>query len=419
MGMASMRRALCLASVVLTLVAVPAARAQYSNDAVTGASGGGGGVTSIATACGVSGGPITTTGTIQGAAVIRAATGTTDTILSSDCGKLVTESNAAPVAVTLPQATGSFAAPFFYTQINSGAGTVTITPTTSTINGAATLVLTTGQSADIASDGTNYVAALGKGGASVSAANPTATASDVAVNGVAASFLRSDGAPAVQKGSNAQFGLAQGDNITASMTGGLVSTKGLDHPGYRANIYYALFPHITASSASGAPTAATAYCSVGRIGGASKVTISSLVFRVSTAGTSNAQLAIYNSDFASGINRPGTLIANTGNININGVTGSIAGTFTGVQINPAWYWYCLQVNDTAVRYNIVSGTAMPEAIYVGSATLTGFLTPGPATGVSTTTGIGAFGTWPSFVGATFNETTALGPQVAVLFSSVP
>jgi hypothetical protein len=91
---------------------------------------------------------------------VNAQTGTTYTVLGSDLGKLVTLSNGSAIAVTLPQATGVFAAGFFFYASAIGAGTVTITPTTSTINGAATLVLATGASAFIVSDGTNYTAAV-------------------------------------------------------------------------------------------------------------------------------------------------------------------------------------------------------------------------------------------------------------------
>lgn len=59
-----------------------------------------------------------------------------------------------------------------------------------------------------------------------SAANPTATASDVAVNGSAVTYMRSDAAPAVQKGSNAQFGLVKGDGTTISVTGGVATVVG-------------------------------------------------------------------------------------------------------------------------------------------------------------------------------------------------
>lgn len=92
---------------------------------------------------------------------VRAVTGTTDTILSTDFSKMVTYSNASSIAVTLPQAgSGSpaaFVSGFYFDVQNLGAGTVTITPTTSTINGGATLVLLSGQYTTIFSNGTNYV----------------------------------------------------------------------------------------------------------------------------------------------------------------------------------------------------------------------------------------------------------------------
>lgn len=88
--------------------------------------------------------------------VVNAQTGTTYTVLATDHGKNVTHTNAAAIAVTLPQATGSFADGFWYYTKNLGAGTVTITPTTSTIAGGATFALTTGQWALVVSDGTNY-----------------------------------------------------------------------------------------------------------------------------------------------------------------------------------------------------------------------------------------------------------------------
>jgi hypothetical protein len=86
---------------------------------------------------------------------VNAQTGTTYTFLATDYGKLVTFNNAASIAVTLPQATGSFN-PWGTQVVNLGAGVVTITPTTSTICGASTLALAQNQSAYIVGDGTNY-----------------------------------------------------------------------------------------------------------------------------------------------------------------------------------------------------------------------------------------------------------------------
>src|SRR6516164_1600580 len=87
---------------------------------------------------------------------INAQTGTTYTVVSGDQGKLVTFNNASPVAVTLPQATGSFTTGWSATFVNLGAGVVTITPTTSTFNGASSVVLQKNMGCTAASDGTNY-----------------------------------------------------------------------------------------------------------------------------------------------------------------------------------------------------------------------------------------------------------------------
>jgi len=48
------------------------------------------------------------------------------------------------------------------------------------------------------------------GGSGSTGANPTATASDTAVTGVATTFMRSDAAPAVQKTSSSVFGACEG-----------------------------------------------------------------------------------------------------------------------------------------------------------------------------------------------------------------
>jgi hypothetical protein len=93
---------------------------------------------------------------------VNAQTGTTYTVLSSDRGKLVTLANAGAVAVTLPQAGATFPVGWWAEFSNQGAGTVTITPTTSTINGGASITLSMHQSITIISDGTNYYALTGK-----------------------------------------------------------------------------------------------------------------------------------------------------------------------------------------------------------------------------------------------------------------
>lgn len=87
---------------------------------------------------------------------IDARTTATETIASSDRGSLVTLSNGSAIAVTLPQATGNFGNNFNVGICNIGAGTATITPTTSQVNGKTTLQLTTNRCAYLYGDNTNY-----------------------------------------------------------------------------------------------------------------------------------------------------------------------------------------------------------------------------------------------------------------------
>lgn len=62
--------------------------------------------------------------------------------------------------------------------------------------------------------------------AGATGANPSATASDTAVNGSASTFMRSDAAPAVEKASATQFGIVKVDGSTITETGGVISATG-------------------------------------------------------------------------------------------------------------------------------------------------------------------------------------------------
>lgn len=90
---------------------------------------------------------------------VNAQTGTSYSVLTSDFRKLVTTSNASSIAVSLPQGVSpDFPAKWFFFFLNKGAGIATITPLTSTINGAASLAFNQNEGAIIFSDGTNYIA---------------------------------------------------------------------------------------------------------------------------------------------------------------------------------------------------------------------------------------------------------------------
>lgn len=138
---------------------------------------------------------------------VRAVTGTTDTILSTDRGKLITYSNGSPIAVTVPQATGDFASPFYFSYVNLGVGTVTFTPTTSTIDGAATLTATTGQGGEIYSNSTNYFSQRGS--------TATATIAPPVRQTVLSGPVSTDGLSA--------FGGSTGSS-TVTMSGTLIAT---------------------------------------------------------------------------------------------------------------------------------------------------------------------------------------------------
>jgi hypothetical protein len=99
--------------------------------------------------------------------------GTSYTFAATDRASYVTFSNASAIAVTLPQAGSSgFGSNFVVVACDIGAGTATITPTTSTISyttgstytsAASSLALSTGNCAWIYSDNTNYFAIVRSG----------------------------------------------------------------------------------------------------------------------------------------------------------------------------------------------------------------------------------------------------------------
>lgn len=90
---------------------------------------------------------------------VGADTGTSYTVNMLDRFALRTFSNSSAVGVTLPTATaasGLYGPGVWFEFQNVGTALVTITPTTSTIDGAATLVLPAGYGCKVVSDGTNY-----------------------------------------------------------------------------------------------------------------------------------------------------------------------------------------------------------------------------------------------------------------------
>jgi hypothetical protein len=154
---------------------------------VTAITPGAGIVSSVTASCSQSN--ITTSGTLSKAECVNAQTGVTYTILDGDRAKLITASNIASQAYTIAQAgaASAFQAGWYVDIQNlsasgvAGAGTVTITATTSTFSSTGTTALKVypGQTARIISDGTNYqvINITPGGGSNVLLATLTASAS--------------------------------------------------------------------------------------------------------------------------------------------------------------------------------------------------------------------------------------------------
>jgi len=97
-------------------------------------------------------------------------TGNAYTVAASDCGKLLSLSNASDISVTIPQAGASGLNSGCWIDIqNTGTGTVTLSATPSLIDGAATVQLTTNQGLRLVSNGAAYFTQRGQGSSGDSA----------------------------------------------------------------------------------------------------------------------------------------------------------------------------------------------------------------------------------------------------------
>ncbi len=148
----------------------------------------------VRTVCGP-GGPLNPNVKITAGETINAQSGASYNFQNLDCGKLVTFSNGGAIAAGLPQANSvTFRSGWEVDVQNVGSGTVTITPVTSTIDGAATLVMTPKQGARIVSNGANYFTA--RGAAGLNAGNVAVTSNtlkgDGAGNAVAVAGTATD-----------------------------------------------------------------------------------------------------------------------------------------------------------------------------------------------------------------------------------
>lgn len=194
------------------------------------------------------------------------------------------------------------------------------------------------------------------------------------------------------------------------------------HPGYVAGNWYVPGTSLTTGTSAAVYSASLMYCSTGII--SQLVTVSALTLRITTAGTSNIQLALYKNDAAL-LNRPGKLVASTPSI-ANTAVGTVTGTFAAsVNVPAGSYWFCLQVNDSATRaiaYGSGASNGVPDfSRTMGSSsanTVMGGTGSGYPTGVTTTN---TFGSWPTDLnGSSWTETTSTqSPLIGFRVIAIP
>ncbi|MET1083297.1 MAG: hypothetical protein ABWY12_09665 [Burkholderiales bacterium] len=134
----------------------------------TAPAGGSGTVTSITASCAAtaSPSPITATGIISHRVLPTANSATTYTFVTTDCGRLMSFSNAAGVTVTLPTIDGTnfYVGWYVHIQNRNATGNTVITPATNTIDGVAgSLTLLPGQGVLLAATASQYYTSRGMG----------------------------------------------------------------------------------------------------------------------------------------------------------------------------------------------------------------------------------------------------------------
>jgi hypothetical protein len=288
---------------------------------------------------------------------INAQTGTTYALLTTDYGKLLTFNNSGSVAVTLSSATTTgFTAGYSFDVENLGAGTVTITPTTSTINGASTLTIAQNHGCTVTSDGTNYqvsaCTAIGAGPGTVTSVAMTVP-----------SFLSISGSPITSTGTLALSlsgtALPVANGGTGTTTPGLVAGTNVTITGSWPNQTI----NSTASGGgvnSGTGGQLTWYASTGStVSGNANATISTGVLSLGASGTLGG-LVLGN--------------ATSGTVTIEPVTGALgtvtasvpANTGTIAETNYAQTFSQPQTFSAAVTHSVAGAASAAATTWTGA-----------------------------------------------------
>jgi hypothetical protein len=251
--------------------------------------------------------------------------------------------------------------------------------------------------------------------------------------GSSATTLAAGSAAALNSGTlaAARMPALTGDCTTSA---GAVATVCLDpHAGYIASSWYTSPTWTVYSTGNATGAANRIVCKYGYV--PQKVTIGALGARVTTAGTSNYQLAIY----ANGSGRPAALLSSTGNITTGSTGLNTAALVANKQVGPGGtdngrdVWWCMNVNDATTAFMAESASTNSQNAYVGSATASDLIPSNTASslngihcaGANCAGGSSTFNTWPAtLAGSTWTVMSAgttgnTWPVVVFQAASVP
>jgi hypothetical protein len=137
----------------------------------------------------------------------------------------------------------------------------------------------------------------------------------------------------------------------------------------------------------------------------SPMSVKGLGARITTAGSSNIQLALYANNGSTG--RPtGSALASTGSL-ANTVAAQVSAAVGPVLLSPGVYWMAVNSGDATVIMLAPNLNNPLASALAGSATLANINTSSNNTALFLSTPQ-TFGTWPSLTGASFTENTPSG-----------
>ena len=347
----------------------------------------GSGVNSVTTDCPVSApliGAVTLSGLLSNS---RTVSGTTDALLSTDCGGIVQYTNAGSIAVSVAAAASTGFPIGYWTGIKtSGAGTVTVTPASGTINGAGTLVVSAGCDLQLVSFGSGVYITMNGSGSCGGGGSGTVNSSTAGNYG----FYNTTG--------TAISGQAPGIAGNCAVFGANppFADKGIRCP--------QAFPSLVGTFKPAVPGIFTA---AGTNMGIGKITCIPVIINehwdeilanISTlAAGGNVQIALYpngtNTTVSPNFNAPLGNPSQTPSTSLS--TGSAGALVWVLGSTPSLgpQWVCYNVDNSTVIFTATSANTTVINNMTGAPTAVGVLSSTNLVGLQFT---GTFGTWPTF-----------------------